>query len=283
MKSIRKGLPEITINQVLSNPFSRICSFLIESISNDISKREGYDINQNNNHLLSKDENLIQEIISIQSNLIDCMTSIDNSYLFMKRFYGKAYFEKQGIDISSYSIYHSDMLYYKIATIKDLYFKMVNSLCELNLTQKNCTWKNLKKMKETINNPRFFQLIKDNYECFFQIIEYRRNKSAHEGIINHKAFKAIELNINITRAVSGLSIPPPDSLKDMLITPGSFLDYRLKESRKSFIVEMYICRYNIFAITKEIFSSFLNCLVDTLSSNTKKKYSKAINDAIQSL
>ena len=116
--------PYISLDEVTKNEFSITCIYLAGSIIQDAEKREGFDMNKNNYHLFTDNEKFILELFYILSDIENCLSSIENACVFVKRFYGKSYFEKCKINIIDYSLYHYDVLCYKISTLKDLYFKL---------------------------------------------------------------------------------------------------------------------------------------------------------------
>ena len=150
--------PYISLDEVTKNEFSITCIYLAGSIIQDAEKREGFDMNKNNYHLFTDNEKFILELFYILSDIENCLSSIENACVFVKRFYGKSYFEKCKINIIDYSLYHYDVLCYKISTLKDLYFKLVSYLYDLKLKGKSCSWKSIEKKEEEINNPFLFHL-----------------------------------------------------------------------------------------------------------------------------
>lgn len=188
----------------------------------------------------------------------------------MKRFYGESYFEKCKINIIDYSLYHYDVLCYKISTLKDLYFKLVNYLYDLKLKGKSCSWKSIEKKEEEINNPFLFHLLRENYNNL-SVIDNRRNKSAHEGKIEHAAFKDISPYVMLT--MYSKTMPISD---DVIITRGSYLEYKLKSSRKKFLEETEICKYNAFIFTRCILCSLSETFIQKIDNDTKNKYSATL-------
>ncbi|WP_321437695.1 Cthe_2314 family HEPN domain-containing protein [uncultured Bacteroides sp.] len=269
--------PQITLDDISRNELSVICNHLALDIIMDAEKREGYDINKNNNHLFSDNEKYVLELFDILLNINNCLASIDYSCIFMKRFYGKDYYKKQQISIIDYSLYHYDAFCYKISTLKDLYFKIINHLYKLNLQKQACNWDNIKKRKSEINNPFLFDLLSRNYQDF-SFIDKRRNKSAHEGKMEHKAFKNISPYVVLAMyADKG----PSDISRDDIIARGSWVELKLKKSRKIFLEEIEICRYNAFIFTRCILCSLSDKFASTIDNDIRNKYSATIDKAIQ--
>lgn len=270
IKHCAMNRPYISLDEVTKNEFSITCIYLAGSIIQDAEKREGFDMNKNNYHLFTDNEKFILELFYILSDIENCLSSIENACIFVKRFYGKSYFEKCKINIIDYSLYHYDVLCYKISTLKDLYFKLVNYLYDLKLKGKSCSWKSIEKKEEEINNPFLFHLLRENYNNL-SVIDNRRNKSAHEGKIEHAAFKDISPYVMLT--MYSKTMPISDNV---IITRGSYLEYKLKSNRKKFLEETEICKYNAFIFTRCILCSLSETFIQKIDNDTKNKYSATL-------
>jgi len=269
--------PKIAIDDIAKNDFSIICTYLASGIILEAEKRKGYDINKNNYHLFSDKEKFILDSFYILSNINDCLSSIEYACMFMKRFYGKDYYKNHQINIVNYSLYHYDVFCYKISTLKDLYFKLVNHLYSLNLKERACTWDNIKKKEVNINNSFLFSMLRQNYE-FLSFIDKRRNKSAHEGEIKHKAFESISPYVALTMYADKI---PSGIGNGAIITRGSWLELELKASRKLFLEEVEVCRYNSFTFTRCILCSLSDRFNSMIDKGIKEQYSEKMEKAIE--
>ena len=266
-------MKKIAINDVFKTEFPIVCLCLAGEMIQNIDKRKGYDMNENNYHLFHEDEKYVIDAFYILMDIQKCLTAIDASCIFMKRFYGKEYYKQHDINIVNYLLYHYDVFCHKNSTLRDLYFKLINQVYSLGLGNRGCNWKGIEKHENEIANPVLFRLLRDNYD-YMKILEDTRNKSSHEGHIDHHAFKDIEPLVML----STLSERMPEL--GMKIQKGSLFDWRLKESRKNFMKEMDIHRHNAFTFTKCIVCSLSEKFADTLSDEIKSNYATTIEEAI---
>lgn len=269
--------PCISLNEVLKNELFKTCSDLAYRIMQDIGKREGFDINKNNYHLSSDKEKVIMDISYVLNDIVVCLSSIENACIFMKRFYGKEYFEKKQINLIDYSLYHYDVFCHKISTIKDLYFKLISLVYDLKLERRSCNWKTIEKNEKFIGNDFLFHLLREYYK-YLHFIEDRRNKSTHEGKMEHDAFKDIAPYVLFTMyAKTTLTCVN----EDFIITRGSDLELKLKTCRKKFLEEVEICRYNVFVFTRCILCSMTEQFLSMIDKDIKTKYSETIKNMNQ--
>lgn len=267
--------PNITLNDVLKNRLSATCNAIAYEIMKDVTKRDGYNIKKNNSHLLFENEKYIMDLFDLLSNTMDCLSSIDNACIFMTHFYEKNHFEKHQISFIDYNLYHYDVLCYKISTLKDLYFKLVNFLYNLNLKDKSCNWTAIEREENIINKPLLFYFLRENFK-HLSTINNRRNRSAHEGKVEHKAFKDISSYVFLTMhdKTNNNNIS-----KDLNSTYGPYLEVEIKKSQQAFLEEVEIYRYNTFVFTRCILCSLSEKFIQTINSQTKNKYSEIIKKA----
>ncbi len=265
----------LTLNDVLNNRFSIICKEVSTYIINDISQKEKLDTGKNDHQLQSDYDKYMMDLLDILFNMQECLSSIDHAYIFMRHFYSKEHFEKYEISTIDYYLYHYDVLCYKISTLKDLYFKLVNFLYDLKLEDKSCNWKAIEKRETIINNPFLFHLLRENHNNL-SIIENQRNRSAHEGKVEHEAFKEISPYVLLTMYAE-TKFTNVD--KELMITNGSYLESKLKKSQSIFFKEVEIYRYNSFIFTRCILCSLAEKFIQTINSKTKNKYLDIIKKA----
>lgn len=267
----------MSLDEVGKNEFYIACLYLVKDIIRDVEKREGFNMDRNNYHLLTDDEIFILGLYNILNSIENCLFSIENASIFMKHFFGKNYFEKYQISSVDYYQYHYDVFCFKISTLKDLYYKLINYLYGLKLKGKNCNWCEIEKKKDEINNPFLFYLITENYNRL-SIIYNSRNDSAHEGKIGHKAFNDIAPYVMIDIYAKNKIIE-----NNYVIKRGSFWEYKYKNSRKQFLEEVDICKHNAFLFTRCILCSLSDKFAQSISSDIKYKYSETCGKIIQEI
>ena len=83
----------MSLDEVGKNEFYIACLYLVKDIIRDVEKREGFNMDRNNYHLLTDDEIFILGLYNILNSIENCLFSIENASIFMKHFFGKNYFD----------------------------------------------------------------------------------------------------------------------------------------------------------------------------------------------
>lgn len=259
---------EISIDNVYKNEFYIMFVYLYSAVKTKNTSNS----NTEDSEGLLEDEKFISNLHRILTGIDNCLRTIDISCLFIRRFYGKKYFESKEISATDYIKYHYDMICYKSATLKDLYFKLVNHLYKLGLGKKECSWDNISKYKSDINNSNLFKILEFNYDSLKSIIEKKRNESAHEGIINHHTLKEAELYepLIISSSLRKHCGEPTTLIK-------THYDIEIKKGKQNILKEAYAVRKITFTITKCIFCSLSDRLAETISDRLKEKYAENID------
>lgn len=264
---------EITIDDISKTVFASTCLYLAGSILTDMRRKEGDA--KDNWDLLSDDEKIILKTYKVLSSICNTLSRIDMSCAFMKRSCGKHILDRLQISIIDYSLYHYEVFCYKVSTLRDLYFKLINILYDLKIPNQCCKWDRISKEREKINNEFLFSLLEDSYN-YLKIINVRRNGTAHDGKTEHGAFDEISPYVTFTMYADKMS-----ELDDcMNINRNSYLQYRLKESRKNFQKEVETCRYNAFIYARCILCSLSDRFFEILSDETKSKYKDSLEKAL---
>lgn len=264
---------KITIDDVSKTVFASTCLHLAGSILTGMRRKEGDA--KDNRDLLSDDEKIILKSYKVLSSIYDTLSRIDMSCAFMKRSCGKHILDRLQINIIDYSLYHYEMFCYKVSTLRDLYFKLINILYDLKIPNQYCKWNRISEKREKINNEFLFSLLEDNRN-YLKIINVRRNGTAHDGKTEHGAFDEISPYVTFTMYAD--KMPGLDDC--MNINRNYYLQYRLKESRKNFQKEVEICRYNAFVYARCILCSLSDRFFEILSDETKSKYRDSLEKAL---
>lgn len=253
---------EISIDNVYKNEFYIMFAYIYSVVKPKNTSNSETDESEE----LLEDEKFIANLHRILTGIDNCLRTIDISCLFIRRFYGKKYFESKEISVTDYLKYHYDMICYKSATLKDLYFKLINHLYILGISKKECNWDNISKHKSDINNPNLFKILEFNYDSLKSIIERKRNESAHEGIINHHTLKESELYepLIISASLKKHCGEPTTLIK-------THYDIEIKKGKQNILKEAYAVRKITFTVTKCIFCSLSDRLAETISDRLKEK------------
>lgn len=257
---IKKDKYRITIDEVLNDEFSLMVCSLVSVILQKLPERNGYNPERDNRQLLQEDEKHLLKLWNILLGIKNSLETIDTACLLMRRFYGKDFFEKNGVSVIDYSAYHYEMICCKVSTLKDLFFKLANHFYNLRLSKMKCNWKNIEEKEAEIQNPFLFSLL-NGYHNNLKILFNKRNKAEHEGIINCKAFDNVEHLVSATMMAKNKEIPE-DDFNEFIITKGSFSDFLVRESRKKVQSEVETIRNNAFIYTKCIMCSLTDKLAE---------------------
>lgn len=251
-------LKQISIEEVEDNLFFKKLILVMERVYQSIG-----DINKNDYSLLehmSPNEAYINDIFMMCRSLESCLKAIDYATLFISRYGTKDYKQKTFVPFDEFCLYHYDVICHKVATLKDLYFKLINKVYRLNLMR--TTWKEIEKHKGKINNEQLFSILCDNFSLMDDL-EKKRHKSSHDGDISMSILNDISLYL----MVSSLQGKVPTIESDWRYNKDSIL-YRnkIKQAKNKVLEELDIVKYNAFEITKcfmcSLSSQFENLLTE---------------------
>lgn len=128
-------------------------------------------------------EKYFLKVKTLLLGITSALSYMQLSVLYIQKRYDKQYFLNHGyIDYSVYR-YHYSVFSHGIATLHDLYFKLVVEICKLNIGSKRMIqWRILKKMLLMKNEKDIVNLIEDFYTTI-KIHEQKRNTVSHEGFL----------------------------------------------------------------------------------------------------
>lgn len=237
---------ELSIKDVENNCFTAKLGVLMGAVFEQVGNREGkgskFSVDK-----FTEEELFFRNMYELHMALFDCLKVIDTAIDFISMYNKKYYMRKKCIPFDKFALYHFDVFCHKVSTIKDLYFKIINIVYELNLNKNNISWKSIDNQRLKINNldvficlERFFNLCSD--------IEKKRHKSSHEGYINSSALSDISLYLMVSdlqEKVPQFTPSNPIYVKDSYI-------YRLqiKKAKKEFVNQLRGKRNAIFIITR---------------------------------
>lgn len=260
-------LVDFNINQICESK----SAILGLSVQSKISKKIW---NYKNEHpesviddIVSDDEKYAMAFFRHVSSMVECVSSIDKAIGYMENSYGK---EELNMTDDEYLMYHYDVFCYKISTLKDLYFKLVNHVYGLNLQDKAINWKNIEKNKDNIANQRLFDLLEDN-NTYLDSVYAKRNKSAHQGEINHSALADYQ-TYRLAFSVKGLN--GEDDLKIE-----RYIDKMLTDGKEKIMNEVDVHRHNVYTFTLLILCSIYDDYVDHFGEIFKKEYKSCFTAA----
>ena len=162
------------------SPFYEI-TFILDELGNvDFIKRAE---RLNKRPEMLSHEKYFLKVKTLLLGITSALSYMQLSVLYIQKRYDKQYFLNHGyIDYSVYR-YHYSVFCHGIATLHDLYFKLVVEICKLNIGSKRMIqWRTLKKMLLMKNEKDIVNLIEDFYTTI-KIHEQKRNTVSHEGFL----------------------------------------------------------------------------------------------------
>lgn len=131
-----------------------------------------YDIKQNNYHLLTKRGKYLSGISSLSARMVEAISDLDKVLVFIRRYPDAKYLNINRIDNIDYIKYHLEVLTHKIHTILEIMKLMINEVYELSISERDCSWDNLKIRKE-LENTDVLKLLELYHKTFKGLIEAR--------------------------------------------------------------------------------------------------------------
>ncbi|WP_017259512.1 Cthe_2314 family HEPN domain-containing protein [Pedobacter arcticus] len=233
----------------VNNPFSiNLITSLSKSI-NDLDKRQGFILGENNHHLLNPEEKYISYVSKVHSNLIEVNNQISYIRIFLMRYPFKQHYKKNNISELEYIQYHMEVLFHKTHTVLEIMKLLVNKVYDLKIPEKDCNWLNMCKY---INRKELCMKYIDSYYKTFENIIDSRHLSSHRGLFfdNQKDNIEIDMGFSLYK-FEGYEVD--EELK--MIFPLRFIEFEIKRYKKSRVelVEKIILHKN--KILKEFLSS----------------------------
>lgn len=230
---------------------------------------------------ITDDEKAILDLCQLFRNIMYCLDSIRMAIVFSKR-YDKQYLSKNEVNEEQYMTYHYDTIVHKLATIKDLEFKVVAYIYKLPVNKHgNCSWNTIEGNREIINNEKLFMYFeKESHKAFLLDFDKKRNKSTHDGKLSLTEFKDISGLLRI-RDLSNDPLYKNIPLGDY--ANSWYVSHLIKTSRKETIRHME----QIYQSSINLRYNFFNCLFEDLSSvftdDVKTNYKNTIADVFKNL
>lgn len=224
----------------------------------------------------SKEELSIFDLYHLIHNIIDTLHIIEEANVFIKRFYNKKYYEQYEIGLREYVLYHYDIICHKVATLKDLFFKLIIHLYDIKVDpSKESKYEIIKKSKHIINNDCLFSILEE-YHSATRVLQSRRNASTHDGHIEHETVDKLYLFESITRFAKQHPDMPTHGISSFLITKGTDSDLYIKKQLKDFKREMLGLQNICINYTHLLFDSLSDVFIKKIN-NLSDEYHQIIN------
>ncbi len=253
-------IPLITIDDLLHNEMvNYVLHIATETLQEEKEKAKGkYEI----------------RVYLILSKILSCFERINQAYNFInKRPTIKELDKNEEMTVIDYYNYHYDVVIHKLSTIRDLSFKLINVVFNLNLKDRDCDWKHIKKDKR-ITVPGVLS-IQELYYYLILDIESNRNESTHNGSFKIKIFEHIDGVVKLSQ-YKRLEIVPKDIIDFDPMAKGTYNELLLKMKKKELLdlinKEKSISLFCIHVLT----CSMSNIFKSNLSEEYKEKHSNTI-------
>lgn len=239
------------IKIILDNPFSTV---LIDRFSFvlGINKREGFDSERNNHHLLSETEKYTLKIVKLQNNLTNTIEQVQFIKIFIQRFPLKDFYAKNNINQLNYIQYHVEILIHKIHTISEIMKLMVNDVYDLGISPEKCSWKLI---SSKLNKNNLSLIIIEEYFNVFEKIISVRHLNSHRGVFDDKNRDEIDIQYGFIFYDSFEKRGADPGLELKRIFPPILLNHKIKEYRKKNISLINNCQSHIHVLIKDFLSS----------------------------
>lgn len=261
MKSYSK-LPNISLDDVMENPFTEYLNLCFGLILDNIAKRTGKETELYDH--MTFDEEYVVKVQDIQNSLFSSLKSIDYAMRFIDSYGKEDYIKSDFIPFEEFAAYHYDVVCHKVSTAKDLFFKLTNYTYNLELGNRECKWKNIEKYKNIISNHILFELFEAN-DSLNSDIKNKRNDSSHDGkqrtpfSCDRKFFLwASKVNESLSKFIPSNPIYERNS---------SEYSKQINIAKKESLNEIGLIRYNTFAVTRCILCS----LSEKIKENIKQR------------
>ena len=168
------------IEKITKSPFFEIVCIIDELGNLDFIKRA--DRLHKRPEMLSHEKYFLK-VKTLLLGIISAISFMQLSVLHIQRRHNKQYFLTHGyIDHSVYR-YHYSIFCHGLATLHDLFFKLVVEINDFNIGSKRMIqWKNLKKMLLSKNERDIVNILEEFYMTI-KVHEQKRNIVSHEGLL----------------------------------------------------------------------------------------------------
>lgn len=207
-------------------------------------------------------ESCLRNVKTIMMGITSSMSYMRLAILQIKRRYNAKYYPNNGYTAYDFYRYHYSSFCHAIATIHDLFFKLVVELCEVNIGSKRMIqWDKLRNALKTNDENDIVELL-EHYYSVIQEHEQKRNKVSHEGLLSSKMLD----NYHLTNIWSSHHTKPltADDMPEY-IEGTKENKYLLARTKKAFVNELNILLEATINPTKKLFELLLPKLIRKMS------------------
>lgn len=208
-----------------------LLQFLLNSVNDaqeEVTNHKDYNTLKNNFHLLSDKNKYIMNTFRYYNKIADFNDDIKKVEFFLRRFPNSKFLNENDIDNLTYIKYHMEVLFHKVHTISELKKLMINEVYKIGLSEKKCSWENLKK-QSNLRNKVPMQILENYFKTFKHIINLR-HLNTHRGHYNDEESIDISAPLNIYKWSEKDGYDVGEKFK--LMMPKFLIEYKLRKFKK---------------------------------------------------
>lgn len=248
-------IPLITENDLYYNELIGYVLYFAAGILHNVNKKK-----------LTSEELYIINFWQIIGRILSCFKHISQARNFILRRPTIKYLDRnEEMTVVDYYNYHYNVVIHKLNTIRDLSFKLINFVYDLQLKDKDCNWSNISKKKDLIA-PGVLN-IQILYYNLMMNIESERNESAHNGSIKANIFRDVDDLVTLSQWMR-LNKLPKDFITEDPVAMGQYNRHLLNVRKKELLNK--IDNYKTMS---------LYC-IDALSCCMTNKYKSRVSKAL---
>lgn len=228
------------------------------------------------------EEMQIIQVFSIINKILSCYKCINQACNFIKRRPTiKELDNNEEMTVIDYYNYHYNVIVHKLATIRDLSFKLINKIYGLRLNDRSCNWDNIWKKRDLISVPGILDIQTLLYH-FMEEVQRDRNESSHNASIDIRIFKDIDGFIQMSQWKRMRKLPE-DAIESDPMAKGTYYDYLLKKKKNELLAKIsYFKTTSLFCI-HVLTCCMSNKFKSDIPQDLLDKYSEFIQKASQSI
>lgn len=207
-------------------------------------------------------EACLKKVRTIIMGITSLISYMQLSIIQIQRRYNAKYYSENGYTAYDFYRYHYSSFCHAIATIHDLYFKLVVELCDLNIgSKKMIQWENLQKALKANNEIDIIELLEHDYSVT-QEHEQKRNMVSHEGLLSSRMLDNYHLTIIWSRHHTK-PLTAEDSPEYIEGTKEN--KYLLAKTKKAFVSKLNTLLATAIDSTQTLFELLLPKLIQKMS------------------
>lgn len=207
-------------------------------------------------------EKCLNTVRTIIMGITSALSYMQLSIMQIQKKYNTRYYAEMGYTAYDYYRYHYQVFCHGIATIHDLYFKLIVELCDLNIgSKKMIQWEDLSKVLRLKGEDEFIALLEAYYSKFKEH-EQKRNKVAHEGLIYSDMLDNYYLTNIWSRVPKN---PSSTSNRPEYIVGTKENKYLLAKTKKAFVGELNSLIESAVGFTESFLELLLSKLIHKMN------------------